>query len=69
MAETPEWRTEATDPVLRLLYQAGIDVSPDSIVANLDVRMNSPPAPETIRAALEGLENEGHVRRLDSTGE
>ncbi|WP_430504329.1 hypothetical protein [Haloparvum sp. PAK95] len=69
MTETPEWRNEATEPVLRLLYQAGIGVSPGSIVANLDVRMNSPPAPETIRAALEGLEDEGHVRRLDATGE
>lgn len=69
MAETPEWRNEATDPVLRLLYQAGIGVSPDSIVANLDVRMKSPPTPETVRSALEGLENKGHVRRLDSTGD
>lgn len=69
MTETVDWRNEATDPVLRLLYQAGIGVSPDSIVANLDVRMDDPPTPETIHAALEGLEDEGYVRRLDATGD
>lgn len=64
MANT-DWKTEATDWVLRVLYQAGIGVSAGAIAANLDALVDEQFGEESITEALAGLEDENMVRRLD----
>lgn len=62
-------QNEATESVMRVLYQAGVALSPDSIVATLDVYADDSHDEATVREALGGLEAESLVRRLDREGD
>jgi len=61
----PDWANSATEPILRLLTDAGIALSPGAIVVNLDARLERPPSRSTVTRAIEGLREEGLIRRLD----
>jgi hypothetical protein len=61
----PEWKTDATDPIMRVLYQAGVALSPHSIVTNIEEYAGEAPSVVETQEALEALEAEGMVRRLD----
>ena len=58
-------QNEATAPVLRVLYQAGVALSPDSIAANLETYADDSHDESTVEEALVGLEEANLVRRLD----
>lgn len=60
-----DWQTDATDPAMRVLYQAGVALSPHSIVANLEEYAGEAPTVVETQETLEALEEEGMVRRLD----
>jgi repressor of nif and glnA expression len=60
-----EWETDATAPTMRVLYQAGVALSPHSIVANLEEYAGEAPSVVETQETLEALEAEGMVRRLD----
>lgn len=60
---------EATEPVLRVLYQAGVALSPDSVVANLDAAADASHGQAGVEAALAGLADADLVRDLDREGE
>lgn len=66
MTDASEWKHEATEPVLRVLYQAGIGVSPESIAVNLDEAVENPPTEEEVQEALDGLESENMVREIEA---
>lgn len=69
MGLSPDQQTDATEPVMRVLYQAGVALSPDSIVANLDAYADVSHGLSTVEEALSGLEAAGLVRQLDREGE
>lgn len=69
MELSDDQRNEATASVMRVLYQAGVALSPDSIAANLDAYADDSHDESTVREALEGLEEENLVRRLDREGD
>jgi Fe2+ or Zn2+ uptake regulation protein len=69
MELSSDQQNEATDSVLRVLYQAGVALSPDSIVANLDVYADDSHHEATVQTALDGLEEASLVRRLDQEGD
>lgn len=56
---------EATEPVLRVLYQAGVALSPDSVVANLDTYADVSHGQAAVEEALAGLADADLVRVLD----
>lgn len=60
-----DWQTEVTDPTIRVLYQAGMGISPGAIAANLDVFEDVEPPEEAVREALDGLESQNMARELD----
>jgi hypothetical protein len=60
-----DWNSDAVEPVLRVLYQAGIGISPAAIAANLDEYLDAPPDSEEIRHALDELREAELVRTLD----
>lgn len=62
---TENWDSDAVEPVLRVLYQAGIGISPAAITANLDEYLEEPPDPEAVRQALDELQDSELVRTLD----
>lgn len=62
-------RNEATESVMRVLYQAGVVLSPDSITANLGTYADDSHDQSTVEEALDGLEEANLVRRLDRDGE
>ncbi|GAB3413275.1 hypothetical protein GCM10027435_06980 [Haloparvum alkalitolerans] len=64
MTETPAWRDDATDLTLRLLYQSGIAVSVDGIVANLAALAESAPPADAVEEAVAKLRKRDHVRAL-----
>lgn len=64
-----DWERDAVEPVLRVLYQAGIGISPAAITANLDEYVEDPPDPEEVRLALEELADEELVRSLQDDGQ
>lgn len=49
-----DWKNSATDPVLRLLAESGLALSPKSIVYNLEVQLERPPSRATVHRALSG---------------
>ncbi|QLG60887.1 hypothetical protein [Halorarum salinum] len=65
MTDDPEWPTEATVPVARLLYQAGVALSPAGVRANLVRRTDDPPSPGAVRDAIDAMRERGLVRSLD----
>lgn len=68
MTETPAWRDDATDLTLRLLYQSGIAVSVDGIVANLAALAESAPPASAVEDAVAKLQERDHVRTLSEAG-
>jgi predicted transcriptional regulator len=60
----PEFDSDAVDPTLRLLYQSGVGISPSDIAANLDHRMDDPPARAAVLNAVRELAEAGLVRSL-----
>lgn len=69
MELSSEQQNEATEPVLRVLYQAGVALSPDSVAANLEAYADESHGSSAVEAALAGLEDADLVRRLDRDGE
>ena len=69
MELSPEQQNEATEPVLRVLYQAGVALSADSVVANLDAYVDESHGRAAVEEALAGLEDADLVRRLDREGD
>lgn len=61
----PDWETDATAPTMRVLYQAGVALSPHSIVANLEEYAGGAPSVVEVQETLEALEERELVRRLD----
>ncbi|SER15300.1 helix-turn-helix domain-containing protein [Natrinema salaciae] len=60
-----DWQNSATDPVLRLLYEAGIAVSPGAITLNLQYQLERPPSRSTVTRAIEGLSDQGLITKMD----
>lgn len=60
----PEFDTAAAHPILRLLYQSGVGISPSDIAVNLDDRMDDPPTRTAILNAVRELHEGDYVRRL-----
>lgn len=60
----PEFDSAAIAPTLRLLYQSGVGISPSGIAANLDDRMDDPPARAAVLNAVRELSETGFVRSL-----
>jgi predicted transcriptional regulator len=60
----PEFDSDAVEPTLRLLYQSGVGISPSGIAANLDDRMDDPPARAAVLNAVRELSEAGLVRSL-----
>lgn len=69
MELSSDQQNDATEPVLRVLYQAGVALSPDSVAANLDAYAEASQGPAAVEEALSGLADAGVVRRLDREGE
>ncbi|MFB6120198.1 MAG: hypothetical protein ABEJ68_03670 [Halobacteriaceae archaeon] len=64
-----EWQTETTDAVARVLYQAGVALSPDAVATNLDAVFDEAPDETAVREALTTLREESLARRLDREGD
>ena len=65
MTDDPEFPTEATADVARLLYQSGVAHSVDGILANLEHRTDDAPSREAVREALDAMRDHDFVRTLD----
>jgi hypothetical protein len=61
----PEFDADAANPVLRLLYQSGVGISPSGITTNLADRMDDPPSRTDILNAVRELADGDYVRRLN----
>ncbi|MFB6220293.1 MAG: hypothetical protein ABEH90_02540 [Halolamina sp.] len=61
----PQFDSDATEPVLRLLYQSGVGISPSGIAINLDDRMDDPPTRTAVLNAVRELNEGTYVRQLD----
>lgn len=59
-------KNETTDRVARVLYQAGVALSPAGVAANLAEFFDDPPSESAVGSALDGLDSEGLARRLDA---
>ena len=55
--------------MLRVLYQAGVALSPDSVVANLEAPADESHDRGTVDEALSGPEDAELIRRLDRAGD
>jgi Fe2+ or Zn2+ uptake regulation protein len=62
---TPDWANSATNPVLRLLADSGVALSPGAIVVNLNDRLERPPSRSTVTRALAGLRDQELVERVE----
>jgi predicted transcriptional regulator len=60
-----DFDSDATAPVLRLLYQSGVGLSPSSIAINLDDRMGESPSRTAVLNAVRELNDGDYVRQLD----
>jgi hypothetical protein len=67
VTDTDEWRNDAAEPVLRLLYQAGIAVTGDVVETNLGAVADVSPTTAAVSAALAELEGENFVRTFAET--
>lgn len=63
MIDEPEWGNSATIPVLELLDEAGVALSPGAITLNLELDMKRPPSRSTVTRALKGLLEHGFVEK------
>lgn len=59
-----ELDSDAAHPVLRLLYQSGVAISPSGIAVNLDDRMDDSPSRTAVLTAIRELNEENYLRKL-----
>jgi hypothetical protein len=62
-----DWDSDAVEPVLRVLHQAGIAVNADVVAANLDAVGAGQPSTAEVAAALAELEDANYVRTVGDT--
>ncbi|MXR20987.1 hypothetical protein [Halobacterium bonnevillei] len=62
-----DWDSEAVEPVLRVLHQAGIAVNAAVVAANLGAVGAGRPSTAEVAAALAELEDANYVRTLGDT--
>ncbi|MFB6268877.1 MAG: hypothetical protein ABEH83_02975 [Halobacterium sp.] len=62
-----DWETDAAEPVLRLLHQAGIAVTADVVATNLAEVAEGSPSRMEAAAALAELESVNFVRTFADT--
>ncbi|GAB7094887.1 hypothetical protein JCM30237_20400 [Halolamina litorea] len=60
----PEFDADAIAPTLRLLYQSGVGIAPSGIAANLDDRMDDPPARASVLNAVRELSEADYLRSI-----
>lgn len=65
MTENTDWENSATRPVLNLLEESGLAISPGAITLNLKMRMQRPPSRSTVTRALEQLQKRGLIEKPD----
>lgn len=65
MTENADWENSATRPVLDLLQESGVAISPGAITLNLELRMQRPPSRSTVTRALEQLRERGLIEKPD----
>lgn len=61
MTET-DWESDAVEPVLRLLHQAGIAVTAEVVATNLREGLEDAPTDREVAAALSELDDANFVR-------
>jgi predicted transcriptional regulator len=62
-----DWKNSATEPVLRLLAESDLALSPKSIVYNLDEQLERPPSRATVHRSLSGLLDAGLIEQPDGS--
>lgn len=67
MARGPDWMNSASRPVLKLLDDTGVALTPTAITYNLEKRMDRPPSRSTVSRALSGLKETGLVHQPEGT--
>ncbi|WP_423744774.1 ArsR family transcriptional regulator (plasmid) [Haladaptatus sp. SPP-AMP-3] len=55
MTENEDWQNSATRPVLKLLDESDVAISPGGITLNLELEMQRPPSRSTVTRALKEL--------------
>lgn len=63
MAEN-DWKNSATIPVLKLLYNSGVAISPGGITVNLQHRLERPPSRSTVTRAIRGMYEQGLIKKI-----
>jgi Fe2+ or Zn2+ uptake regulation protein len=65
VTENSDWENSATRPVLNLLQESGVAISPGAITLNLEMRMERPPSRSTVTRALEQLRERELIEKPD----
>lgn len=65
VTENSDWENSATRPILKLLQESGVAISPGAITLNLKMRMERPPSRSTVTRALEQLQKRGLIEKPD----
>lgn len=65
---TPEWWSKYDNPILELLADCGIAVTPAVVRFNLAREMIAPPHRSTVNRRLDILSTYGFVERVDDPG-
>lgn len=67
VTEDANWENSATRPVLNLLDESNVAISPGGITLNLQLRMQRPPSRSTVTRAIEQLLNRDLIEKPDET--
>jgi len=67
VTENSDWENSATRPVLNLLQESGVAISPGAITLNLEMRMERPPSRSTVTRALEQLRERELIEKPDES--
>ncbi len=59
---------KASEPILELLDESGIALSPSTIVVNLNIELDNSPARSTIYKAFDPLLENGFIEKADVDG-
>lgn len=65
MTGNADWENSATRPVLHLLDESDVAISPGAITLNLGMRMQRPPSRSTVTRALEQLRERDLIEKPD----
>lgn len=57
------WMNKATDPILELLFEIDIAVSPNAIIFELNRSLDDPPGRSTVYRAFKELESRNYIVR------